>query len=200
MCVRTLMRVLLLLVVCVCASSTVTRYELETYNSVATPGSVHVVARHARFTFLTDRLIRLEYSATGQFEDRPTLMAINRRTAVVASSVSQNPDGSTTISSAKLNSAPRYAPSFSRTCRCSDSTPSLACILFCAVTYSPGVFSPESLKVTSTDATSAFQTWSFGQTSAGDEGNLRCAVLTEGVACYASSFAGFRCEGVLHDW
>ena len=38
-----------------------------------TPNPTAVVtAGSVRFTVLTDRLLRLEYSATGQFEDRPS--------------------------------------------------------------------------------------------------------------------------------
>ena len=42
---------------------------------------------HARFTVLTDRLLRLEYSAQegGPFEDRATMFAINRNMGEVPS-------------------------------------------------------------------------------------------------------------------
>ena len=36
-----------------------------------------------RITVLTSQLLRLEYSADGVFEDRPTLMAVNRDFPVV---------------------------------------------------------------------------------------------------------------------
>jgi alpha-glucosidase len=49
-----------------------------TYNAVANPKAV-VVAGHARFTVLTPQLIRMEWSADGKFEDRPSLVFLNRR-------------------------------------------------------------------------------------------------------------------------
>jgi alpha-glucosidase len=44
----------------------------------ADPAAV-VVAGQARFTVLTPRLIRLEWAADGSFEDRPSLVFLNRR-------------------------------------------------------------------------------------------------------------------------
>ena len=38
---------------------------------IANPSAV-ITAKNVRFTVLTDRLIRLEYSKDGQFEDRPS--------------------------------------------------------------------------------------------------------------------------------
>src|SRR5262245_45642651 len=37
------------------------------------------VAGNVRITVLTDRLVRLEYAADGEFEDRPSLAVVNRR-------------------------------------------------------------------------------------------------------------------------
>lgn len=48
---------------------------------VADPRAV-VVEGRARFTVLTPRLIRLEWAEDGVFEDRPTLLALNRRLPV----------------------------------------------------------------------------------------------------------------------
>lgn len=42
------------------------------------PEANQIVGGHYRITVLTPRLLRLEYSPTGRFEDRPTQMAINR--------------------------------------------------------------------------------------------------------------------------
>ncbi len=51
-----------------------------------------VVSGNARFTVLTDRLIRMEWSADGKFEDRATLGIINRNLAVPGFKVSKTPD------------------------------------------------------------------------------------------------------------
>jgi hypothetical protein len=48
---------------------------------VADPKAV-VIEGNARFTVLTDRLIRCEYSSNGAFEDRPTSAVVNRRLPV----------------------------------------------------------------------------------------------------------------------
>ena len=41
-----------------------------------------VVSGHARFTVLTDHVLRMEWSKTSAFEDRATLAVINRNTPV----------------------------------------------------------------------------------------------------------------------
>ncbi|MBC8123162.1 MAG: DUF5110 domain-containing protein [Gemmatimonadaceae bacterium] len=46
-----------------------------------------IVCANARFSALADGLVRLEWSASGQFEDRPTLMAITRPEPVAFASV-----------------------------------------------------------------------------------------------------------------
>ncbi len=56
-----------------------------------------IVDGHARFTVLTPRLLRLEWSATGSFEDRPTLLVLNRAMPVPKFSSSTS-DGWLTIS------------------------------------------------------------------------------------------------------
>ncbi|MGH9605355.1 MAG: TIM-barrel domain-containing protein [Terracidiphilus sp.] len=50
-------------------------------NPLANPEAV-VTAGHARFTVLTPQLIRMEWSATGKFEDHASLVFINRRLPV----------------------------------------------------------------------------------------------------------------------
>ena len=51
------------------------------YSGIADPAAV-VTSGHARFTVLTPQLIRMEWSADGKFEDRPSLVFINRRLPV----------------------------------------------------------------------------------------------------------------------
>ena len=56
-------------------------FELQPYEPAADPAAAVVVGR-ARFTVLAPRLLRLEYSETGTFEDRPTLAFVNRKQPV----------------------------------------------------------------------------------------------------------------------
>jgi alpha-glucosidase (family GH31 glycosyl hydrolase) len=51
------------------------------YSAIADPGAV-IVSGHARFTILTPQLIRMEWTADGRFEDRPSLVFLNRHLAV----------------------------------------------------------------------------------------------------------------------
>ena len=51
-------------------------------NPVANPAAV-VTLDHARFTVLTEQLIRMEWSANGQFENHASMVFINRRLPVV---------------------------------------------------------------------------------------------------------------------
>ena len=53
----------------------------DTLDPVADPAAV-VVSGNARFTVLTSRMIRIEYSSTRQFEDRATFAIVNRRLPV----------------------------------------------------------------------------------------------------------------------
>lgn len=48
------------------------------YNPLAANDAI-VQGEHYRFTILTSRLIRVEYSQTGEFEDRPTQMVLHRK-------------------------------------------------------------------------------------------------------------------------
>ncbi len=52
-------------------------------SAIAAPGAV-VVDGHARFTVLTPQMIRMEWSADGKFEDRASLVFINRKMPVPA--------------------------------------------------------------------------------------------------------------------
>jgi alpha-glucosidase (family GH31 glycosyl hydrolase) len=57
--------------------------EVARYNATADSASM-VTAGHARFTVLTPQLIRMEWSADNHFEDRPSIVFLNRRLAVPA--------------------------------------------------------------------------------------------------------------------
>ena len=59
---------------------------------VANP-KAQVVSGNARFTVLTDRLIRMEWSEDGKFEDNATLAIINRNLPVPAFTSSKSGDG-----------------------------------------------------------------------------------------------------------
>ncbi|MBQ9418389.1 MAG: DUF5110 domain-containing protein [Bacteroidales bacterium] len=69
-------------------------------NPVADSRAV-VVKGHARFTVLTDRLIRMEWVEDGQFEDRATLGVVNRRMEV-PHFTSQVKDKELTITTSRL--------------------------------------------------------------------------------------------------
>jgi hypothetical protein len=125
------------------ALGSVSQYELLPYDSVADAAAV-VHAGSARFTVLTDRLVRMEYAASGQFEDRPTLAFINRKVAVPA--FTQHPSGAgVVITTASIT-----------------------------LTYTGGAFSASSLTVTAANTTKGgFQPWAYGMTSDKDPWNLR---------------------------
>lgn len=58
------------------------RMELYNYNPVANPSAV-VTSGNARFTVLTDRVVRMEYAGSnGQFNDAATLAVLNRALSV----------------------------------------------------------------------------------------------------------------------
>ena len=52
------------------------------YNNLANPENV-IQCEKYRFTVLTSRLIRMEYSETGEFEDHLTTLISNRQTPTV---------------------------------------------------------------------------------------------------------------------
>src|SRR3954463_6613798 len=58
-------------------------------NPVADPAAT-VVRGHARFTVLTERLVRLEWSSSGEFEDRGTFAFPNRAASVPRFEVSES--------------------------------------------------------------------------------------------------------------
>ncbi len=51
------------------------------YSATADPSAI-IVLGHARFTVLTPQLIRMEWAADGHFEDRPSMLFLNRRLTV----------------------------------------------------------------------------------------------------------------------
>ena len=80
-------------------------------NPKAKPGAI-VIAGNARFTVLTDRLIRMEWAEDGQFEDRASLAIINRDLPVPAFKATKQ-GGGVTISTGKLTleyKGGRFAP------------------------------------------------------------------------------------------
>jgi alpha-glucosidase (family GH31 glycosyl hydrolase) len=54
---------------------------MPTFSPLANPSSI-VLGPKVRFTILTDRLLRLEYSSTGEFEDRPSQAFLYREQPV----------------------------------------------------------------------------------------------------------------------
>jgi len=123
------------------------RYEISAYNP--TPQAAAVVTAdgsRARFTVLTDRLVRMQFlnsSADPSPElDAATLAVVNRNLPVPSFSVNTSGSGVTiTTGAVKL-------------------------------VYTGGAFSAASLSVTSTDPGSAFKRWDGGMSSANDPGSL----------------------------
>lgn len=111
------------------------RPELINYNPVAAPGAVVIDSTNtARFTVLTDRLIRMEQVGPSKsFEDRATIAMMNRNLPVPTFTQNVN-NGVLTISTSQIK-----------------------------LTYTVGQpFSSSSLSVTSLNPNSAFTSWSFG--------------------------------------
>lgn len=53
-------------------------WDIYKYNSTANPSSIITAGNNARFTILTENVIRMEYSENGKFEDRPSVTIVNR--------------------------------------------------------------------------------------------------------------------------
>lgn len=120
------------------------RPSLLPYNAMPNPGAVVVdPSGMARFTVLTDRIIRMESiynNSIGHFEDRATIAILNRNLPVPVFSQSTT-GGVLTITTKSVQ-----------------------------LKYTSGQpFAPSTLSVTSLDPTSAFKSWAFGQA---DTGNL----------------------------
>ncbi|MCQ2147393.1 MAG: glycoside hydrolase family 31 protein [Bacteroidales bacterium] len=64
----------------------------ESVDPVANP-KAQVVVGNARFTVLTDRLIRMEWAANGKFEDNATLAIVNRNLPVPAFTTTKTGNG-----------------------------------------------------------------------------------------------------------
>ncbi|KAJ9446348.1 Alpha-xylosidase [Diplonema papillatum] len=126
------------------AAATTTKYELLDYNSQASANAMKTVGK-ARFTVLTDSLLRMEYDADGKFEDRPSLAFVNRMVEV---------------------------PQFTSNATATGITIQTAYFKF---TYEQGTgdFSTAKTMKAEPVGSSTFQPWSHGDTSRKDEGNLR---------------------------
>src|SRR5512147_556012 len=70
----------LLAAACLLAGAAVASAE-QAWNPVADPRAI-VVEGTARFTVLTPRLVRMEWTADGTFEDHASLVFVNRRVPV----------------------------------------------------------------------------------------------------------------------
>ncbi len=84
------MKKILLLAICLLAGS----QAFGAPDPKAAPGA-QVVAGNARFTVLTDRLIRMEWSPEGRFEDHATLAIVNRNLPVPKYTVTRQGEGVT---------------------------------------------------------------------------------------------------------
>ena len=69
-------------------------------NDPVAPAEAQVVVGNARFTVLTDRLIRMEWSENGRFEDHATLAIVNRNLPVPKFTATRSGDGATIRTSA----------------------------------------------------------------------------------------------------
>ncbi|KAJ9444529.1 Alpha-xylosidase [Diplonema papillatum] len=125
------------------AAATTTKYELLDYNSQASANAMKTVGK-ARFTVLTDSLLRMEYDADGKFEDRPSLAFVNRMVEV---------------------------PQFTSNATATGITIQTAYFKF---TYEQGTGNFSTAKTLKAEpvGNSTFQPWSWGMTSANDTGNL----------------------------
>ena len=83
----------------------------QPFNPVAA-SDAQVIAGKARFTVLTDRLVRMEWSPSGAFEDHATLAIVNRNLPVPRFTVQKGKDG-LTIKTAALTLTYRGNDTFS---------------------------------------------------------------------------------------
>ena len=84
------MKLLKELLVAICALSATAVCAAPAKNEPKADEAMTVVAGNARFTVLTPRLIRMEWSADGVFEDRATLTFVNRRMPAVPFKVQES--------------------------------------------------------------------------------------------------------------
>lgn len=128
-----------------------TRFEVLDYNpSPSTSAVVVCNGTQARFTVLTAALIRMQYfnSSVNVTSDPATLAFVNRKLDVPEFTSSQDGSGCT-ITTSELT-----------------------------LTYTGGPFGAETLKAVSNNASSAFQSWNGGMTSATDPGSLLGTIRT----------------------
>jgi alpha-glucosidase (family GH31 glycosyl hydrolase) len=112
--------------------------ELYPYDPVADVRAT-VTQGNARFTVLTPRLIRMEYSSSAKFEDRATIAIVNRKLDV--------PTFTQSVTGGVLSIATKSIE----------------------LTYTVGQsFNSNSLTVKSVDSKSAFKSWRFGQLDQGN--------------------------------
>eukprot|EP01104_Vermistella_antarctica_P006882 TRINITY_DN1757_c0_g1_i1.p1 TRINITY_DN1757_c0_g1~~TRINITY_DN1757_c0_g1_i1.p1 ORF type:complete len:948 (-),score=252.28 TRINITY_DN1757_c0_g1_i1:465-3308(-) len=123
-------------------SSAIGKYQLlSSYNPIGNSGAI-IVSGNARFTVLTDRLIRYEYSLASppSFEDRQTLAIINRNFTVPNFQVANTTTGWLTITTDEIE-----------------------------LNYKTGQeFAPNTLFITSTNSSTVFTNYSFGQLNSGN--------------------------------
>lgn len=133
--------------------------ELLPYEPVALP-SQQVISGDIRFTVLSPRLVRIEqkHVGTSSFEDRATTAVLHRATsASFEHSVAADDVLTLETSALRLTYCPRCPSEIGH----AEPRDALSRPL-----------SPQTLSVTSKDPGSAFQSWSFGQTSQLDGRNL----------------------------
>ena len=83
-------------VLCVaCVVVAVAGYCADRHNVQKSATANQVVVGKARFTLLTDRMVRCEWSEDGTFEDRPSLVFVNREMPAVPHKVERKGDGVT---------------------------------------------------------------------------------------------------------
>lgn len=68
----------------------VSNYYIESKDKLISDKELYIIGNKYRFTVLSPRLIRLEYSADGIFEDRPTALVINRSFPKVNYSITES--------------------------------------------------------------------------------------------------------------
>ena len=127
------------------ALGTPLRYELREYEPAADPAATVIVGA-ARFTVLTPRLIRIEYDASGAFEDRATLAFVNRRLDV---------------------------PDFTWDAARGVLATSALTLTYAGGAFTPDSLRVDPRPGSPFAHADAFGGWRFGMTSAADAGNLR---------------------------
>ena len=68
----------------------ISNYYIENKNKLISDKDSYITGNKYRFTVLSPRMIRLEYSSNGVFEDRPTSLVINRSFPKVRYSITES--------------------------------------------------------------------------------------------------------------